>query len=902
MILIALDTQIHIYSVDTGAFYTDEENNHIKAQNTMLRLKTQLKAEKDTIERELKGVITSKTADREIRRIYRLEPEAELPERSMSRIDDIKTELKTLNKQINASKNDFLVMLRSQQTKTRQLRPEHLKETNVISLFESQLTRTLRMQPEKLYTSLIVVRTYYYEILKDLVLSGFELNGERYVLLTASAGQIRTKKTVFIRESLLEQYRLTLMCGLTLEHINKKGGINVNKYLAYMALNNSATDLFPRFDITKSIVVDDMETVVTGVVDFIDHKTYEITRKEMGIPITHTDGCGMMLPCVSRKNLQLRMPWVKGLLAVFPFDMFIREADEREPDVNHGVVTDIYGQEHDVIAEGIEVIFTKSQFKMWKYYDNWQQYIDYFKRYGCQAGMCNVERDFITNSKLSYQMLQTLTDLTPDELKQLSYKSNDRITKIASDKAVQLSVLGADEYNDQKNDFQECLQLYPELLSDPYTKNLLKQIKAKMVKEARSGKLSINGKYLFIIPDLYAFCQYLFEGNKNPEGLLQDGEVSCRIYKRYDKLDCLRSPHLYREHGVRQNIYNADTKKWFSERGLYTSCHDLISKLLMFDCDGDTALVCAEPVLVQAAERNMQGVVPLYYEMGKAAAAPVDNEALYNGMIAAYSGGNIGMISNDISKIWNSSDPDIEIIKFLVMEDNFTVDYAKTLFKPTRPDDINARVNALTGQKVPYFFCYAKDKESKQIEPKNNSVVNQLEDLITNKRMNFKNMGSFDYRMLMACPKAHTDKLSNTIKSRFDELSKKYRYAYVLSDEETPNHYIKQQLLFEMFDGESDTPSTVCDSLIYYLFVEKDTRSKTLFWMCFGDIVLDNIEYNLSCRSAICSVCGRRYFVNEKDLVEPYYCLKCRNPKHPKEKQNKPKKPMSKPSKQKKKI
>ena len=40
-------------------------------------------------------------------------------------------------------------------------------------------------------------------------------------------------------------------CGLTIDDINKKGGNNPNKHLAYMALANSATDVWKEFDIDK---------------------------------------------------------------------------------------------------------------------------------------------------------------------------------------------------------------------------------------------------------------------------------------------------------------------------------------------------------------------------------------------------------------------------------------------------------------------------------------------------------------------------------------------------------------------------------------------------------------------------------------------------------------------------
>ena len=69
------------------------------------------------------------------------------------------------------------------------------------------------------------------------------------------------------------------MCGLTIDKINSKGGNNVNKHLAYMALSNSATDEWEEFDIDKSIVIDDFETNVYGTFDFVDETDYSITRK-----------------------------------------------------------------------------------------------------------------------------------------------------------------------------------------------------------------------------------------------------------------------------------------------------------------------------------------------------------------------------------------------------------------------------------------------------------------------------------------------------------------------------------------------------------------------------------------------------------------------------------------------
>ena len=49
----------------------------------------------------------------------------------------------------------------------------------------------------------------------------------------------------------------------------------------------------------------------------------------------------------------------------------------------------------------------------------------------------------------------------------------------------------------------------------------------------------------------------------------------------------------------------------------------------------------------------MQGVVPLYYNMRKAEPTQLNGETLFHGLELAYTGGNIGIYSNNISKIWN---------------------------------------------------------------------------------------------------------------------------------------------------------------------------------------------------------------------------------------------------------
>lgn len=618
-----LSKQVHIYSVDTSAFYNDKENSLHNRILKSYRYRDYLKT-LDSVHNRHKKYISQRIT-------Y-------LKECLYSAFDE---------------HNDI-----------RTLRTDSLRDKKVISLFDSVLTRTLGIKENTLSEEIMVVQTYHFEVLKDIIDQGFLHNNEKYVYFTSSAGQIRTKKSCFIKKSTYDKYQDALTCGLSIEKINSLGGSSINKWNSYMALSNSASSPW-EIDIDKAIVVNDLETDVSSLVDYIDRDTYKITRKTMNIPIEHTDGCGMILPTLSRKSFMVRLPWVKGLLVPFDFRKFAEENKAFK-------VNDIYGKEWDVVKDDVQIIFTKSQFKMWKYYSSWEEYQGNYKKYGCLGAKLN-EEDPSIEGKLTYQMLQTLTDISDEELIQMSSKTVKEITTLGTDKETMLRVLGATEKKKHRTALQDALLLYPELLNDDHTKEIIKNKKKSMIKDAKSGKLLVDGaRYTYLCPDLYAFCEKLFLNIQNPKGLLSGNDVHCSLYDE-GYIDILRSPHLFREHGVRWNKKDEKYEKWFITPGVYTSIHDPISKLLQFDNDGDKALIISDELIVNIAKRNMENIAPLYYEMSVAQKQEINSRNIYEALTLAY-GINIGEYSNNITKIWNSDNINLDVIKWLCMENNFTID------------------------------------------------------------------------------------------------------------------------------------------------------------------------------------------------------------------------------------
>lgn len=878
-----LDTQINIYSVDTGHFYS----NHEKYLHEMnCRYKREQKYLENKMINLKKKISDGETDEKQCKKTEALiGHKKEKAKKSKERLTALLAD-KVLQNEASNGRHHI-----------RKLRENELHDSDVVSIFESSLIRAIGLSENSFSDALIIVSVYYFDIFKDIAFYGFMYKGEKYIYFTSSAGQIRKKKAVFIKESIWLQIEKTVMCGLTIDKINSKGGNNVNKHLAYMALANSATDEWEGFDIDRCIVVEDFETSVEGTFDFIDEKDYSITRKRGAVPITHTDGAGMVLPSVMSRNAMFRAPWVKGLLGVFDFREFIREHN------CSSVIADIYGCEHDVIKEDIQIILTKSQFKMYKFYDSWDEYKENFKKYNCRAGLCNIEEERIKNAKINYQMLQTLTDITDEEINRVAAKSVEKMTNICSSEETMKAVLGVTPYNTNMSPFQKSIKIYSPLLNDTYTKDILRDVKDSLLKKYRSGKLEINGKYTFLLPDYYAACEHWFGHIQNPKGLLDDNEVYCRLFEPYRKLDCLRSPHLYREHAIRINAAYRDgdssslsrrassenmgnslsenitderknkLKKWFITDALYTSTHDLISKMLQFDVDGDKSLVVADEEFIKIAERNMEGVVPLYYNMQKAKPEQLSSKNIYEGLRAAFTGGNIGVYSNNISKIWNSEvfisgtdeekEHAVNCVKRLCCQNNFVIDYAKTLYKPEFPKEVESDIKKFTSCKLPAFFEFAKDKEKSQLEPRNKSFVNKLYEIIPDKPINTRGLKleKPDFEKMMSnsrvvCPKEVSD--------LYDKLNREYRYKINMKEEYSDNLHFVAQSIREEFSKLGYSQETVCDMLVRYLY-GNEKRSKQLLWFCYGQYIYNNLEKNIKykkTKAIKCICCGEWVEVN----------------------------------------
>ncbi len=281
--------------------------------------------------------------------------------------------------------------------------------------------------------------------------------------------------------------------------------------------------------------------------------------------------------------------------------------------------------------------------------------------------------------------------------------------------------------------------------------------------------------------------------------------------------------------------------------------------------DGDKALVIQDRTLTAVAKRNMKDIRPLAYDLKKAKGGLINSESLYNGMIRAYTGGNIGPISNNITKVWNSGkigQEQLNVVKWLCLYNNAVIDYAKTLWLPEPPKDINKKIKSYTKAKVPHFFIYAKDKEPTQCESANDSTMNRISSFIPNPMVRYnKNIDKFDYQILMNPDADFTIKHSPILETYDYWLTHRYEFYDVNEGIDDEDLWMYQKIREKFLElGDIDY---IVNSLVVYCYTKRVNSNKKLLWACFGDVIVSNIKKNLpkleSDKGIICPVCGKRF-------------------------------------------
>lgn len=453
------------------------------------------------------------------------------------------------------------------------------KNISTLSQLHNQL-KLLTFVPDIVSVKADTTKKDYKHICKNMFTIKFTICGityERtYKRMCAGAGQLRRNSAIFINKDMYNELETIMMCGLTPKHIGK---MNLAKFSAYFALYTSASR---QVATPRICVIPDYEyTLKDQLVDWVydnEQGEKDIEERLIDFDINAFDGAGMVSPKMAAqwaKDLHcddyvpstfiIRSPWVKGAVSVFPFHEFAKDVAHKN------TIVDLYGKEHNI--EDIDVILTKSQFKLAKYYDSWEQYLYYFKKFKhiFSVARINKKEDNIYTT-LNYQYVQT-NNFTQDSIKNLaSYSINWAKQLMSKDYMTTMlflkphkSVLSDDANIETTNDkIAKALTYCPNLINDSYVNSkVVRQIQTK-IDHMKIGKVLVEGAYEFLIPDLYAMAEHAF--GMDIKGLLPAGTMWNRrwVEKGSKVVSTHRSPLVAPSENCLLNVYsNDDCLKWY---------------------------------------------------------------------------------------------------------------------------------------------------------------------------------------------------------------------------------------------------------------------------------------------------------------------------------------------------
>ena len=716
-------------------------------------------------------------------------------------------------------------------------------------------------------------------VLNQIIKNGVDMDGKHYVFYTSSTGQMKDTEITLFEENYWKENQSALMCGLTEKRINAKGGINMGKFCSAKALNISNSkkiDIDIRID--DVIIVPDFQTTVKGMVNYLDVNTLDIQPLEKEIDIQHMDGAGVFIPGVLPCSCQIRGGFLKG--AVFPFDFhkFIRQFEDKLSDIH---MMDAWGDKlciDDFLKA--KMILTDSQLKMRKYYNSMEEYRRCFKESGQSITINNCAHTSNDEVRVAYQPFQTIPreNLTDDAIEKVTKKTIDYINQAKTDPKVALKLMGIELEDDEiesesgENIQENFINLlsplhaailkYPKILNDIHVQKTMKSALLSVRKKAQGCKLILDGTWSYICPDLFAFCEWLFLGEDVPKGLIPEGYIYNHYYD--DKSDieetcCLRYPHLSDcEHSIRKVLQSDDCKEWFVGNDTVVSSHDLISKVIQADWDGDHICNVHDKTFLDILNRNQY---PLYYDMTKAEPAPISTDAIMTCLTSSFfENENIGYVSNGITKIFDSeNEPDIKMVRVLCAFNNFVIDY----FKTQKAMDLKQYAGEYRNYKdkpCPWFFQYAKDKKkkacqdfnskgncdriSKYVSSHTSKDISKIDystdeqfspEMLMDKKINIKRQ-STEYRNLRT--------LIMNLKSEMKNLYKKVKAEMDAEEsaEQIFNIYCMAKIK-EIISDRKTAANYLVD--IEYHTGENKSDKKDILWACFGDVLFQNLCENV---------------------------------------------------------
>lgn len=530
----------------------------------------------------------------------------------------------------------------------------------VVSLSSSELLRALRKlckyNPQDTfiaeYLSIQVDKNAHY---KRINKKGLILNGHKYIRFGCSPSNARVEVAFLIREDLYRPLFEIMSCGISVDEIV------FAKWNAYYMLPTSST--FPIRE-PRVCVVPDYVVNLKHKFDFIN-EDMTIEERDMTIedyPVW--DGMGMTSVEFAKlvaedleldyipSCLVLRANFIKGANATMDFHDFAKEIANVEDSI-----CDVWGNNHKICE--LDMILTASQFKMWKEYKSWDEYLFYMHKYELGWGVTQLshKRDE-THAFTNYQFLQVL-ELNDTQVEKICQSTVDWINDITGNDVYKLMLyfLGTKKKLELDEIFKydvKSLIYNHELITDTYIRNRIMRSLNLKIRQAYSGKLLVDGNFSFMLCDPYAFMEYVC--GMKVHGLLNEFEHYNGFWnKRHvNKVCACRSPLTWASEVNILNLKkNEKTEKWYRYVNDCCTIYNIYGNdtFLHADSDWDGDKVFTTNCQEMIDGKSKEFMLPITYNKKSALKEKFDEKKLYEKDMLSF-GSKIGFVTNCSTYWW----------------------------------------------------------------------------------------------------------------------------------------------------------------------------------------------------------------------------------------------------------
>lgn len=468
------------------------------------------------------------------------------------------------------------------------------------------------------------------KIRKYLYGNGFIMDNIKYVFYKRGSGKAKNGYALFIQESMKDKLLNRSRLGLKFEENEE---LDLTSLLAYESLISSGLESTIELDPkTEILLIDDIYGIVfDSLASVTREENKDITTKNEILKLQNclSDGQNLLDESVfieqgkqDKGFMLLRSDMFKGCA----FNTKLQKWFDAN---NITTLNDMFGNEYE--AKKVKLIITPNSLKFLKFayklgdggkkncYKYWQDHIDNtfgVVKYDKQGNFGNYNRT-------TYQLLNSIPNLTYEELMDITQLEREYVMLLKNDDAVFRNYLCSDaeislkfEKSLEEGDMNsyENIDLMNALLlvnSDIQYTTKFKKMKSDLivnyVKHLKEGKIRMKDtKYVTLVSNPYEMLLATIGKYKN-ESIMQGREIYCSYYKNCQEFCATRNPHINVGNVMHTtNKYHKEYDDWFNFTENICAINffdnDAPDRLQGCDTDSDTLLLIPTNILSEKAK------------------------------------------------------------------------------------------------------------------------------------------------------------------------------------------------------------------------------------------------------------------------------------------------------------